>query len=65
MRTGSIGLVVGLVLGAAFALFSSGEPSAPPMNAAAYLIWFSVVIAVGAINGVVVGLVTSWLRPAS
>ncbi|MEC7000957.1 MAG: hypothetical protein VXX04_03875 [Actinomycetota bacterium] len=65
VRTGSIGLVVGLVLGAAFALFSSGEPSAPPMNAVAYLIWFSVVIAVGAINGVVVGLVTSWLRPAS
>lgn len=65
VRTGSIGLVVGLVLGAAFALFSSGEPSAPPMNAATYLIWFSVVMVVGAIYGVVVGLVTSWLRPAS
>ncbi|MEC9180173.1 MAG: hypothetical protein VX682_04185 [Actinomycetota bacterium] len=65
VRTTGIGLVVGLVLAAAFALFSSGEPSAPPMNVAAYLIWFSVVIAVGAINGVVVGLVTSWLRPAS
>ena len=65
MRNGSIGLVVGLVLAGAFALFSSGEPSAPPMNAAAYLIWFSVVMIVGAIYGVVVGLVTSRLRPAS
>ena len=65
VRTGGIGLGVGLVLAAAFALFSSGEPSAPPMNAAAYLIWFSVVMVVGAVNGVVVGLVTSWLRPTS
>ena len=63
VRTGSLGLGVGLVLAAAFALFSSGEPSAPPMNAAAYLIWFSVLGAVGALNGVVVGLVVSWLRP--
>ena len=63
MRNGSIGLVVGLVLAAAFALFSSGERSAPPMNAAAYLIWFSVVMVMGAVNGVVVGLVVSWLRP--
>ena len=62
MRNGSIGLVVGLVLAAAFALFSSGEPSAPPMNAAAYLIWLSVVMVMGAVNGVV-GLVVSWLRP--
>ena len=65
VRTGGIGLGVGLVLAAAFALFSSGEPSAPPMSTAAYLIWFSVVMVVGAVNGVVVGLVTSWLRPAS
>ena len=65
VRTGGIGLGVGLVLAAAFALFSSGEPSAPPINAATYLIWFNVVMAVGAINGVVVGLVESWLRPAS
>ena len=65
VRTGSIGLVVGLVLAAAFGLFSSGEPSAPPMNAAAYLIWFSVVMVVGAIKGVGVGLVTSSLCPAS
>ena len=65
VRTGGIGLGVGLVLAAAFALFSSGEPSAPPMSAAAYLIWFSIVMVVGAVNGVVVGLVTSWLRPAS
>jgi len=65
VRTGGIGLGVGLVLAAAFALFSSGEPSTPPMNAAAYLIWFSVVMVVGAIKGVVVGLVTSWLRPTS
>ena len=65
VRTGRIGLGVGLVLAATFALFTSGEPSAPPMNAAAYLIWFSVVMVVGAVNGVVVGLVTSWLRTAS
>ena len=64
VRTGGIGLGVGLVLAAAFALFSSGEPSAPPMDAAAYLIWFSVVMVVGAVNGVVVGLVISWLRPS-
>jgi ribose/xylose/arabinose/galactoside ABC-type transport system permease subunit len=63
VRTGSIGLVVGLMLAAAFALFSSGEPSAPPMNTAAYLVWFSVVMVVGAVNGVVVGLVVYWLRP--
>ena len=65
VRTGSVGLCVGLVLAAAFALFSSGEPSFPPINAAAYLMWFSVAMVVGAVNGVVVGLVTSWLRPAS
>ena len=63
VRTGSIGLGVGLVLAATFALFSSGEPSAPPINAAAYLTWFSVVMVVGAVNGVVVGLVVSGLRP--
>ena len=62
-RTAGIGLVVGLVLATTFALFSSGEPSAPPMNAAAYLIWFSAVMVVGAVNGFVVGLVVSWLRP--
>ena len=65
VRTGGIGLGVGLVLAAAFALLSSGEPSAPPMSTAAHLIWFRVVMAVGAVNGIVVGLVTSWLRPAS
>ena len=63
VRTVSIGLVISLVLAAPFALFSSGEPSAPPMDAAAYLIWFSVVMVVGAVNGVVIGLVVSSLRP--
>ena len=63
VRTCGIGLVVGLVLAAAFTLFSSGEPSAPPMNAAAYLIWFSVLAAVAALNGMFVGLVVMWLRP--
>ena len=63
VRTCGIGLVVGLMLATTFTLFSSGEPSAPPMNTAAYLIWFSVVMVVGVVNGVVVGLVTSWLRP--
>jgi hypothetical protein len=33
------------------------------MNTAAYLVWFSVVMVVGAVNGVVVGLVVYWLRP--
>ena len=64
-RTSSIGLGVSLVLAAVFALFSSEEPSAPPMSAAAYLIWFSVEMVAGALNGVVVGFVTSWLRPPS
>ena len=64
-RTTMIGAVVGLVLAAIFAVKGSGEPSLPPMDSAAYLIWFSVVMVVGAVNGVVVGLVTSWLRPAS
>lgn len=62
-RTAGIGLGVGLLLAAAFALLGSGEPSAPPINAVAYLFWFSVVMVVGAINGVIVGLVVSWLRP--
>ena len=65
VRTGGMSLGVGLVLAAAFALFSAGEPSAPPMSTADYLIWFSIVMVVGAVNGVAVGLVTSWLRPAS
>ena len=63
VRACGIGLIVGLLLATMFALFSSGEPSAPPMNAAAYLIWFSVVMVVGAVNGVIVGLVISWRRP--
>ena len=63
VRTGGIGLGVGLVLAAAFALFSSGEPSAPPMNTAAYLMWFSVVMVVGAVNGVIVGIVAWRLAP--
>ena len=65
MRTSGIGFGAGLVLAAAFALFSSGESSIPPLDAADYAIWISVVVVVGALNGVVVGLVTSWLRPAS
>jgi tetrahydromethanopterin S-methyltransferase subunit G len=63
VRTAGIGLVVGLVLAAAFALFSSGEPSIPPPGVAEYAIWFSVLMSVGALNGVVVGLIVSWLRP--
>jgi len=63
VRTGSIGLVVGLMLAAAFALFSSGEPTIPPLSVADYAIWFGVPMSVGALNGVVVGLVVYWLRP--
>ena len=63
VRTGGIGLGVGLLLAAAFALLGSGEPSAPPINAVASLIWFSAMMVVGAVNGFVVGLVVSWLRP--
>ena len=33
------------------------------MNTAANLIWFSVLTTVGALNGVVVGLVVLWLQP--
>ena len=64
-RTTMIGAVVGFVLAAIFAVKGSGEPSIPPMDFADYMIWFSVVMVVGAVNGVLVGLVTSWLRPAS
>ena len=63
VRTAGIGLVVGLALAAAFALFSSGEPSIPPLGVADYAIWFGVLMSVGALNGVVVGLIVSWLRP--
>ena len=63
VRTTGIGLVIGLVLAAAFALFSSGEPSIPTLGVADYVIWFSVLMSVGALNGVVVGLVVSWLHP--
>ena len=64
VRTTMIGAAVGLVLAGIFSARGSGEPSIPPMDLADYLIWFSVVIVVGAVNGVVVGLVVSWLRPS-
>ena len=64
-RTTTIGAVVGLVLAGAFAVKGSGEPSIPPMNLADYAIWFSVVALAGAVNGVLIGLVVSWLRPVS
>tara|TARA_A100001388_G_scaffold265710_1_gene238154 strand:- start:234 stop:584 length:351 start_codon:yes stop_codon:yes gene_type:complete len=63
VRACGIGLIVGLLLAAAFPLFSSGEQSAPPMDVADYAIWFSVLMAVGTLNGIVVGWVVSWLRP--
>jgi hypothetical protein len=62
-RTTTIGAVVGLVLAAIFAAKGPGEPSLPPMDLADYAIWFSVVAVAGAVNGVLVGLVVSWLKP--
>ena len=64
-RTTTIGAVVGLVLAGAFAVMGPGEPSIPPMALADYAIWFSVVALAGAVNGVLVGLIVSWLRPVS
>ena len=64
-RTTTIGAVVGLVLAGVFAVKGPGEPSIPPMDLADYAIWFSVVALAGAVNGVLVGLVVSWLRPVS
>ena len=65
VRTTMLGAAVGLVLAGIFSARGSGEPSIPPMDLADYLIWFSVVMVVGAGNGVVVGLVTAKLRPTS
>ena len=64
-RTTTLGALVGFVLAALFGLGGSGEPSAPQMNGIDYAIWFTVVTIVGAVNGLIVGLVTSWLRPSS
>ena len=64
-RTTMIGAIVGLVLAGAFAVTAPGEPSVPPLDAADYAIWFSVVGLAGAVNGVLVGLVVSWLRPVN
>ncbi len=58
-----IGAVVGTVLAGIFAVRGSGEPSIPPMDLADYLIWFSVVMVVGAVNGVIVGLVAVIAQP--
>ena len=63
-RTTMIGALVGTFLAGIFAVRGSGEPSIPPMDLSDYLIWFSVVMVVGAVNGIVVGLVVSWLRPS-
>ena len=62
-RTTMIGAVVGTVLAGIFAVRGSGEPSIPPMDLADYLIWFSVVMVVGAVNGVIVGLVAVIAQP--
>lgn len=64
-RTTTLGAVVGVALAALFAARGSGEPSIPPMDLADYAIWFSVVTVAGAVNGVLVGLVVSWLRPGA
>jgi Mg/Co/Ni transporter MgtE len=62
-RTTTLGALIGFVLAALFGLGGSGEPSAPPMDGIAYAIWFTVVTIVGAVNGVVVGLVALLFRP--
>ena len=63
LRTTTIGALTGLALAALFAARGSGEPSIPPLDAADYAIWFTVIAIVGAVNGMLVGLVISWLRP--
>jgi hypothetical protein len=62
-RTTTLGALVGFVLAALFGLGGSGEPSAPPMGAVDYAIWFTVLTIVGALNGVIVGLVSIIVRP--
>ena len=64
-KTTTIGAVMGLVLAVAFAVKGPREPTLPPLDLADYAIWFSVVGVAGAVNGVLVGLVVSWLRPVS
>lgn len=63
VRTTTLGAATGLVLAALFATRGSGEPSVPSLRFVDYAIWFAVVTAVGAANGVLVGLVSSRLRP--
>lgn len=62
-RTTTIGALTGLALAALFAARGSGEPSIPPLDAADYAIWFTVLAIVGFVNGMLVGLVVSWLHP--
>ena len=56
-RTTTLGAFVGFVLAALFGLGGSGEPSTPPMGGIDYAIYFTVVTIVGAVHGVIVGLV--------
>ena len=62
-KTATLGAATGLVLAALFATRGSGEPSVPALRFVDYAIWSAVVTAVGAANGVLVGLVSSRLRP--
>jgi hypothetical protein len=62
-RTTTLGALVGFVLAALFGLGGSGEPSAPPMDGIDYAIWFTVLTIVGAVNGLIVGLVAIIARP--
>ena len=62
-RTTTLGALIGFVLAALFGLGGSGEPSAPPMDGIDYAIWFTVLTIVGAVNGLIVGLVAIIARP--
>ena len=62
-RTTTLGALVGFVLAALFGLGGSGEPSAPQMDGIDYAIWLTVVTIVGAVNGLIVGLVAIIARP--
>lgn len=58
-----LGAGVGLLLAFIFGLRGSGEPSRTDITLGAYVIWFLVLLFVGAVNGALVGGVTVLAKP--